>query len=288
MTLWKRRKKNPTKPTWSWFPARRERGTEAGRGRVTRQRQRRIGLALSAFCGACVWALIKDRRFFKHIRAILSNCFTPSSISTRTKDTDCSTKRCSPSLLCSITLSRPQRRHKHARTRGIMLLCSARSSGSLSCNILSLWGQMKKWHTKAKETKGPPCTVVSSFQLANMIYFKVIIGNQTMYIRWRVLTKADCNILLIHWVAAALIGAVTDAAAVPKTHFCSPRCRKNPKQHMHFICNHPPSSNPPNSKSRGLARTKLHFNVHREEENDSVSILGKSAEPRPASHHTLE
>lgn len=58
-------------------------------------------------CGACVWALIKDRRFFKHIRAILSNCFTPSSISTRTKDTDCSTKRCSPALLCSITLSRP-------------------------------------------------------------------------------------------------------------------------------------------------------------------------------------
>lgn len=58
-------------------------------------------------CGACVWALIKDRRFFKHIRAILSNCFTPSSISTRTKDIDCSTKRCSPSLLCSITLSRP-------------------------------------------------------------------------------------------------------------------------------------------------------------------------------------
>lgn len=58
-------------------------------------------------CGACVWALIKERRFFKHIRAILSNCFTPSSISTRTKDTDCGTKQCSPALLCTITLSRP-------------------------------------------------------------------------------------------------------------------------------------------------------------------------------------
>lgn len=58
-------------------------------------------------CGACVWALIKERRFFKHIRAILSNCFTPSSISTRTKDTDCGTKRCSPASLCTITLSRP-------------------------------------------------------------------------------------------------------------------------------------------------------------------------------------
>lgn len=58
-------------------------------------------------CGACVWALIKERRFFKHIRAILSNCFTPSSISTRTKDTDCGTKQCSPALLCAITLSRP-------------------------------------------------------------------------------------------------------------------------------------------------------------------------------------
>ena len=71
--------------------------TEAARNRVPSV----------SLCGACVCALIKDRRFFKHIRAILSNCFTPSPISTRTKDIDCGTKRCSPSLVYSITLSRP-------------------------------------------------------------------------------------------------------------------------------------------------------------------------------------
>lgn len=165
------KKKNPTEPTWSWFPAQRERGTEAARGRrVTRQRRRRIGFALSAFCAACVWALIKDRRFFKHIRAILSNCFAPSSISTRTKDTDCGTKRCSPSLLCSITLSRPRRRHKQAGTRGIMLLCSASSSRSLSVTSYHCEGRWRIDTQRRRKQKAPQ-TLVSSLK-PEMIYFK--------------------------------------------------------------------------------------------------------------------
>ena len=112
-------------------------------------------------CGACVWALIKDRRFFKHIRAILSNCFTPSSISTRTKDTDCSTKQCSPSLLCSITLSRPS---TGTNRQGPEELCSCvvlvAAKASVQC-LITVRADEVLTH-KGKENKRLP--VVSCLQ----------------------------------------------------------------------------------------------------------------------------
>lgn len=89
-------------------------------------------------CGACVRALIKDTRFFKHIRAILSNCFTPSSISTRTKDRDCSTKPCSP-------FSTLLYHGEQTQAAGIIVHCSTHSTRS-ECSGLSLEGHMKHWH----------------------------------------------------------------------------------------------------------------------------------------------
>lgn len=97
--------KKLTKPTWSWFQAQRRAALKLGENSHSEEGVENWFCSV-CLCAACVWALIKDRRFFKHIRAILSNCFTPSSLSTHTKDTGRRIKRCSPALLCTITASR--------------------------------------------------------------------------------------------------------------------------------------------------------------------------------------
>lgn len=98
--------KKLTKPTWSWFQAQRRAALKPVENSHSEEGAENWVCSV-CLCAACVWALIKDRRFFKHIRAILSNCLTPSSLSTHTKDTGCSTKWCSPALLCTITACRP-------------------------------------------------------------------------------------------------------------------------------------------------------------------------------------
>lgn len=83
-------------------------------------------------CGACVWALIKDRRLFKHIRAILSNCLTPSSISTHTKSYRLQHKAMHTLFTLFYLTEQASCRQKWAETRGITLSCSTSGSTSLS------------------------------------------------------------------------------------------------------------------------------------------------------------
>lgn len=179
-------------------------------------------------CGACVWALIKDRRFFKHIRAILSNCFTPSSISTRTKDTDCGTKRCSPALLLLYHTEQAQCRHKQAGTRGIMLLCSSSSSRRRRRSVsVTSYHCKGRWSVDTQREKGNKRV----FSYSQPLRFILFLSNSRLvkkkkYIRFRSLTKDICIISLIHSVVAELKGSVIDTVVVPETHFCSPQCTR--------------------------------------------------------------
>ena len=58
-----------------------------GTAAFTHKRGEELVFPLSAFVPrVCVCALIKDTRFFKHIRAIFSNCLPASSVSSLTED----------------------------------------------------------------------------------------------------------------------------------------------------------------------------------------------------------
>lgn len=131
-------KKKLTKPNWSWFQAQRRAALKPGENSHSEEGAENWVCSV-CLCAVCVWALIKDRRFFKHIRAILSNCFTPSSISTHTKDTGWSTKWCSPALLCTIRTSRPS---TDTNTPGPDQLCSSAHRRSRKWNQILLH---KEW-----------------------------------------------------------------------------------------------------------------------------------------------
>ena len=134
------------------------------------QERRRIAFPSVCLCAACVCvcALIKDTRFFKHIRAIFSNCLPASAVSSLTEDGDGSTKLCWPSYPSSITLSRPTGALRGGGPENYDLLEGGEEqSGAEEATAGCLIGEEAEEHTKSRPCSLPPppsSSLVSVFQ----------------------------------------------------------------------------------------------------------------------------
>lgn len=185
--IWGEKKNNLTKPTWSWFQA--QRGAAPKPGENSRSEEGAENWVCSVcLCAACVWALIKDRRFFKHIRAILSNCFTPSSISTHRKDTGCSTKWCSPALRCTITTSRPSTDTNTGTTKMIL----------------------KFSHKKREESEIKYWYISSRYKIFRGLECYVFLSNSHKWNTYITSRAVQTLTAFIHKAVAALIRSVID------------------------------------------------------------------------------
>ena len=139
-----------------FLPEKKAPGQDVNRG-FHAQERRRIAFPSVCLCApcVCVCALIKDTRFFKHIRAIFSNCLPAPAVSSLTQDGDGGTKRCWPSYLPSITLSRPTGPLRGTGPENYDLLEGERSrGGGDSLRVLS--GEEAEEHTKGRACRLHP------------------------------------------------------------------------------------------------------------------------------------
>lgn len=133
MNLWEwQLRKEPHKANLILILSTERRSAEARRGTVTRQKQRRIGFALSAFVVHVCELWLKTEDSLSTLGPFCPIVSRPLPYPPAQKIQTAAQSDAHPLYSALSHWAGPVQAHKQARTRGIMLLCSTSSSRSLS------------------------------------------------------------------------------------------------------------------------------------------------------------